>query len=319
MPYLNSSNLAMIAAKTGEYKDCDVVNQRALTRRGFLKFQVELSTKHQLTPGFFLDISRGRKEWIKFQYFCLSKFCYKCGHIGHDKSSCLRETIFACPPEGEAVMAYASVLGTPGRGTNGQNKRKGPVKGVSPKQTEEAIVRGKLLKKVIRVKEKTPGSVYGNNLKVVDNTQAKGEGSRTKRMTRTKATAGEIFRGRRTRSVSPLALADTSLPIYAEEIGLAEELMGPAQVDKFEPTPTLFLDPEDVSNFVHECPPPRKRKASLTLIPYVQRTEENTREFSQVIREMPGFSPAPNTQFKMGAGASSSSTRGDTKRRRGAG
>ncbi|KAM6546225.1 hypothetical protein CsatB_026961 [Cannabis sativa] len=106
MAYLNASNLTMIAAKTGEYKDCDVVNQRALTRRGFLKFQVELSTKHQLTPGFFVDISRGRKEWIKFQYFCLSKFCYKCGHIGHDKSSFLRETIFAFPLEGEAVMAY---------------------------------------------------------------------------------------------------------------------------------------------------------------------------------------------------------------------
>uniref|UniRef100_A0A803NWW7 Reverse transcriptase n=1 Tax=Cannabis sativa TaxID=3483 RepID=A0A803NWW7_CANSA len=105
-PYLNAMNTPRIAAKAGEYKGYVIMDQRTLARRGFLKFQVELSTQHQLSPGFFLDILRGRKEWIQFQYFRLPKFCYNCGFIGHDKNTCVRETSFAYPPEGAAVPAY---------------------------------------------------------------------------------------------------------------------------------------------------------------------------------------------------------------------
>uniref|UniRef100_A0A803P4J3 CCHC-type domain-containing protein n=1 Tax=Cannabis sativa TaxID=3483 RepID=A0A803P4J3_CANSA len=45
-----------------------------------------------------------------------------------------------------------------------------------------------------------------------------------------------------------------SWPIYASEIGLTEELMGPPPIDKYEPFPTLFNDPVDVS----ERPKPSK-------------------------------------------------------------
>ncbi|XP_030479312.1 uncharacterized protein LOC115696559 [Cannabis sativa] len=105
-PYLNSNNIPTIAAKAGEYKGCDIVNQKALARRGFLKFQVEISTKHQIVPGFFLDIYRGRKEWIQFQFFKLPKLCYNCGYLGHEKKTCIRETAYAYPPEGAAVLAF---------------------------------------------------------------------------------------------------------------------------------------------------------------------------------------------------------------------
>uniref|UniRef100_A0A803QQJ2 DUF4283 domain-containing protein n=1 Tax=Cannabis sativa TaxID=3483 RepID=A0A803QQJ2_CANSA len=422
-PYLNAMNTPRIAAKVGEYKGCDIVDQRTLARRGFLKFQVELSTQHQLSPGFFLDILRGRKEWIQFQYFRLPKFCYNCGFIRHDKNTCVRETSFAYPPEGAAVRAYGpwiraesaviscfntrnqlnffredrSVLRpSTGRspiqsnGKQGQNKGKGQDLGDIPTQLRKANENGKLKRKVIRTHENTSGTVYGKNLKVVDNGQKRPTGIKINDVTEVIHNTEVTHRERRIRSVSPRALRrhnkgkknaqDTDedilkkyssrpppsqrdggvittfmahvgptyekmidephkdlcksrnphkppepthfpWPIYVEEIGLAEELMGPAPIDKFEPIPTLFHDPIDVSNEVHECPQQRKRKASLTLVPYVQRTEYNTREFSREAPQLPPFSPGPvDTPFKVGSGASSSSaTRGGTKRRRVAG
>uniref|UniRef100_A0A803PUX1 CCHC-type domain-containing protein n=1 Tax=Cannabis sativa TaxID=3483 RepID=A0A803PUX1_CANSA len=409
-PYLNAMNTPRIAAKAGEYKGCDIVDQRALARRGFLKFQVELSTKHQVSPGFFLDIYRGRKEWIQFQYFRLPKFCYNCGHIGHDKKACFRETVFAFPPEGAAVPAFgpwiraeSSVIScfntrnqlnffredarhtqppvnrslTPAKEVKGKDKGKGLLKEDIPRQVQQTNENGRLKRKVIRVQEKSPGAGFGKNLKVVDNILKKPAGIKIHELTKDKGIPEELNQGRRTRSVSPRALrihnkgkltskeseneilkkysshlipteADGRVittimahigptyeqmidkphkelckyrnlhnhpepthfpwPIYAEEIKLVEELMGPAPINKYEPTPTLFHDPVDVSKLVHDCPQQRKRKASWTLIPYVQRTEENTREFSQEIPILPEFSPKSiENPFKMASGASTSS------------
>uniref|UniRef100_A0A803Q8C8 CCHC-type domain-containing protein n=1 Tax=Cannabis sativa TaxID=3483 RepID=A0A803Q8C8_CANSA len=414
-PYLNGVNSRTIAAKAGKFVGSDLADNRTVVRRGFLKFQVEIDTSHQLTSGFFLDVKRGRREWIQFRYFKLPKLCYNCGYLGHDKKECFRSTAFAYPPQGEAVPAYGPwmkaetaiyscfntrnqldffreglrVSSTPATATPADDPRS-KAKGKRPVQDlREQVLNQtasfKPTKKVIRVNNNGPGSVLGKNLKVVKDTCAYPTDKASKHQAFVSLRSKQLEKGRRARSISPSVLrrpiqgnnstpsdidilnkfssrpppnpADNGIlttimanigptydqmvekahvelcqsrqphkhpepthfpwPIYADEIGLAEELMGPAPIDKFEPTPTLFHDPIDVSDLIHQCPQPRKRKASLTLIPYVQHTAENTMDFSQEIPPMAEFSPAPNSTFKMGSGPSSSSTKNDKRRRKG--
>uniref|UniRef100_A0A803QPC0 Reverse transcriptase n=1 Tax=Cannabis sativa TaxID=3483 RepID=A0A803QPC0_CANSA len=437
-PYLNAVNTRTIASKAGRFIGGDLANQRTIMRRGFLKFQVEINTSFQLISGFFLDIKRGRKEWIQFRYFKLPKLCYNCGYLGHDKKACFRSTAFAFPPQGDAVPAYGPWMKaesaiyscfntrnqldfyredvgrtvTPARvppatvrqsNPTGNHPSVSPVRdplGIDPKskafgkrpiidsggkQVLPVTAQTKPMRKVIRVIDNGSGAVLGKNLKVVEKTSEKPVDKGKGLMASDAQGTRHFGMGRKTRSVSPRPLqrhyqgnnrtftdedilkkfssrpppnpADNGIlttimanigptydqmvdkahaelcqsrqphkhpepthfpwPIYAEEIGLAEELMGPAPVDKFEPIPTLFHDPVDVSDLVHHCPQPRKRKASLTLIPYVQHTEENTIEFTTEVPDLPKFSPAPNSPFKMGSGASSSSLKNDKRRRKG--
>uniref|UniRef100_A0A803NMC8 CCHC-type domain-containing protein n=1 Tax=Cannabis sativa TaxID=3483 RepID=A0A803NMC8_CANSA len=415
-PYLNAVNTRTIASKAGRFVGSDLANQRTILRRGFLKFQVELDTSHQLISGFFLDIKRGRKEWIQFRYFKLPKLCFNCGFLGHDKKSCFRSTAYAYPPQGAAVPAYgpwmkaesaifscfntrnqleffreeADRIISPARppptvDTFSKASGKRHVVDSNGKLSHHKSASKKPAKKVIRVNSNDPGAVLGKNLKVVEREKVNPMDKGKKLLHERVQSSMHPGKERRTRSVSPRAqqrhiqgnknpLSDVEIlnkyssrpppnpadngilttimanigptynqmvdkahvelcqsrqphkhpepthfpwPIYAEEIGLAEELMGPAPVDKYEPIPTLFHDPIDVTELVHPCPQPRKRKASLTLVPYVQHTEENTMEFSTDVPNLPGFSPAPNTPFKMGSGASSSSVKNDKRRKKG--
>ncbi|KAF4361342.1 hypothetical protein G4B88_005132 [Cannabis sativa] len=59
-----------------------------------------------LPAGFYLSISRGRKEWIQFKYRKLPKICFNCGYLAHDSSICTRERAFSFPPIGNAVPLY---------------------------------------------------------------------------------------------------------------------------------------------------------------------------------------------------------------------
>uniref|UniRef100_A0A803NMW7 Reverse transcriptase domain-containing protein n=1 Tax=Cannabis sativa TaxID=3483 RepID=A0A803NMW7_CANSA len=106
-------------------------------------------------------------------------------------------------------------------------------------------------------------------------------------------------------------------PINAGDTGLAEELMGQPLIDKFEPTLTLFHDPVDVSDHVHHCPRQRKRKFGLSLVPFVQRTPENSRVFNSKTPISPPFPPNSSTaHFSMGIGITSSSSKKKDKRRK---
>uniref|UniRef100_A0A803NWR9 Reverse transcriptase n=1 Tax=Cannabis sativa TaxID=3483 RepID=A0A803NWR9_CANSA len=416
-PYLNPINTPTIAAKAGTYMGCDTVDRKVIIRRGFFKIQVELSTEHQLSSGFYLDILRGRKEWIQFRYFKLPKVCYNCGHLGHDKNNCFRPTAYVYPPEGKAVMAFGpwikaetavfSCFNTRNqldyfreesngqrpswqqskvKPVDGRDKGKQPINGKEGQSVlnHKAVIRP--TKKVIRINQNTPGAVLGKNLKVVQQVHAETALTREGRTKQVEAGSELPNRGRRARSASPRlrnkhpqgnsaviseddiikkfssrpvptqddARVITTImanigphysqmiegphhklcksrqphnhpevthfpwPPYAKETGLAEELMGPIQVDKFEPNPTLFHDPLDVTEQVHPCPQARKRKASLNLVPYVPRTNENTREF---IQEIPHLLPVDTNRgevsFKVGSGATSSSTKKDKRRRKG--
>uniref|UniRef100_A0A803PAA5 Reverse transcriptase n=1 Tax=Cannabis sativa TaxID=3483 RepID=A0A803PAA5_CANSA len=417
-PYLNGVNSRTVASKAGRFIRNDHASAKTNIRRGFLKFQVEIDTSHQLSSGFFLDVKRGRKEWVQFRYFKLPKLCYNCGYLGHDKKSCFRSTAYAYPPEGAAVPAYGPWMKaesavfscfntrnqleffreaanstrlpanrTPADGTGNKDKGKRPID-VSRDHCREPFLQPatklKPEKKVIRVIDNSPGAILGKNLKVVEKTPLCPLVKSALSSVVTHPSSSS-YRERKARSASPRVrqlhiqgnsstLSDSDIlkkfssrpppnpadngilttimaqtgptyeqmiekphvelcssrqphkhpepthfpwPIYAEEIGLTEELMGPPQVDKYEPAPTLFHDPEDVSTLVHPCPQPRKRKASLTLVPYVQRLPDNTMDFSLEVPKLPEFSSSLDTPFKMGSGASSSSLKNDKRRRKG--
>uniref|UniRef100_A0A803Q029 Reverse transcriptase domain-containing protein n=1 Tax=Cannabis sativa TaxID=3483 RepID=A0A803Q029_CANSA len=295
-PYLNPINTSRVAAKAGVYVGCDTVDRKLLIRRGF----------------------------FKFQYFKLLKLCYNCGHLGHDKKSCFSSTVYVYPPEGKAVLAFGPWMkaktavysyfnirnqlnyfreesigqrprsqGNTLKPVDLKNKGKQPMTSIGSQNVLRTKLVVKTTKKAIRVPQEHPGSNSGKKLELV---------KRKTVVVADKQSAESI-----SKEASPKAL-------FMDR----QELMGPVQVDKFEPSPTLFHDPLDVTDEIHPCPQPRKRKASLHLIPYIPRTSENTREFDQAIPDLPAIDVDKSTAcFKMGSGASSSTTKKDKRRKKG--
>uniref|UniRef100_A0A803PI57 DUF4283 domain-containing protein n=1 Tax=Cannabis sativa TaxID=3483 RepID=A0A803PI57_CANSA len=383
-PYLNLVNTPTIAAKAGVFKGSDIVEKRTIYRRGFLKFQVEISTKHQLLAGFFLDIYRGRKEWIQFRYSKLPKVCFNYGFLGHDKKVCLKLTTFAFLPEGKAVPAYDpwirsesavfSCFNTRNQLDFYRDANNGPQR--KPGLEERSSSRWKTPIAPATEKGKAPIA----DLQVTDRSYIPIDHAKQR-----SPAIEKLYRDTRARSISPRALRRPNLynkgtdgdnkiikkisscpcpnprdngvlttimanlgptynqmiekphtdlcksrqpqkhpepthfpwPTYASEIGLTKDLMGPPAIDKFEPTPTNFHDPPDVSAQVHDCPQPRKRKASLTLIPFVQRLTDNPFLFEAETPILPPFSPNPNNlEFKVSDLSSASTSKRKIKRKR---
>uniref|UniRef100_A0A803PAC8 DUF4283 domain-containing protein n=1 Tax=Cannabis sativa TaxID=3483 RepID=A0A803PAC8_CANSA len=232
-PYLNGVNSHTVATKAGRFIRNDQVDTKTNIRRGFLKFQVEIDTTHQLSSGFFLDIKRGRKEWIQFRYFKLPKLCYNCGYHGHDKRTFFRSTTFAYPHVGATVPTYGpwmkaesvvfSCFNTrnqleyfreeagrtplperrpPVSGANIKDKGKRPVAANSREPSLQSAPIAKPIRKVIRVNDNSPGAILGKNLKIVEKlppcpmVNSKHSNAGTLPST-------SINRGRKARSVSP--------------------------------------------------------------------------------------------------------------------
>uniref|UniRef100_A0A803PE82 DUF4283 domain-containing protein n=1 Tax=Cannabis sativa TaxID=3483 RepID=A0A803PE82_CANSA len=353
-PYLNRSNIPTVGRKAGIFKRSDTADQRLITRRGFFKFQVEIDVLQPLSTGFYLDMRRGRKEWIQFRFFKLPR----------------KESSVLPPTKERSTTKEKGKSPVTDRHYGGRQRTQIP----------------KPVKKVIRINDRTAGATFGKNLKVVEKNPLCPAGACSSKAASVPQNSSELIRDRRARSISPsfwrrhgkgnsITLSNEEIvkkfssrpypdardaqviatimsqngptylqtiegpheevcmsrqphkypektpfpwPSYAEEVGLAEELMGPVQVDKFEPVLTLFHDPKDVSDEIHPCPQPRKRKACPNLMPYVPRTEENTKEFSMEIPEMLPFSPNPSTStFKIGAGAPATNSKTEKRRRKG--
>uniref|UniRef100_A0A803Q2M5 Reverse transcriptase n=1 Tax=Cannabis sativa TaxID=3483 RepID=A0A803Q2M5_CANSA len=182
--------------------------------------------------------------------------------------------------------------------SNSKSMGKRPVQEIPRKQSLQQPPCTKPSRKVVRIKSNEPGSSLGKYLKVVNKGAPNPLDKRPGGSNLAPRVSRQDGRGRMARSVSPRALR-----IH--------------QQDKFEPIPTLFHDPTDVSELVHHCPQPRKRKASLTLISYVQHLPENSGDFNTDLPELPAFSPSPDSSFKMGSGASTSSLKNDKRRKKG--
>uniref|UniRef100_A0A803NK38 Reverse transcriptase domain-containing protein n=1 Tax=Cannabis sativa TaxID=3483 RepID=A0A803NK38_CANSA len=58
--------------------------------------------------GFYLNISRDRKEWVQFKYHKLPAICFNCGCLAHSFDKCNRPQEFAYPPVGKAVPLYGA-------------------------------------------------------------------------------------------------------------------------------------------------------------------------------------------------------------------
>uniref|UniRef100_A0A803Q5I6 DUF4283 domain-containing protein n=1 Tax=Cannabis sativa TaxID=3483 RepID=A0A803Q5I6_CANSA len=78
-PYLNRINTPTIAAKAGDYKGCDTVDQKVIVRRGFLKSRWKSLRNTSFHRDSFLTFTE--------------KFC-------------IRSTPYAYPPEGDAIPAF---------------------------------------------------------------------------------------------------------------------------------------------------------------------------------------------------------------------
>uniref|UniRef100_A0A803QPG8 Zinc knuckle CX2CX4HX4C domain-containing protein n=1 Tax=Cannabis sativa TaxID=3483 RepID=A0A803QPG8_CANSA len=107
-PYLTWENTDVIARKVGEYIDFDRATRTTIARRGFLKFQVDILLNQRLVAGFYLNISRDRKEWVQFKYHKLPAVCFTCGHLAHSYGKCDRPMEYAYPPVGKAVPLYGA-------------------------------------------------------------------------------------------------------------------------------------------------------------------------------------------------------------------
>ncbi|KAF4380628.1 hypothetical protein G4B88_008779 [Cannabis sativa] len=64
--------------------------------------------EERLVAGFYLNISRDRKEWVQFKYHKLPAICFTCGHLAHSYEKCNRTPQFAFPPIGRAVPFYGA-------------------------------------------------------------------------------------------------------------------------------------------------------------------------------------------------------------------
>uniref|UniRef100_A0A803P656 Reverse transcriptase domain-containing protein n=1 Tax=Cannabis sativa TaxID=3483 RepID=A0A803P656_CANSA len=340
-PYLNGVNTRTIAAKAGRFVGSDLANQRTVTRRSFLKFQVEIDTSHQLTSGFFLDIKRGRKEWIQFRYFKLPKLCYNCGYLGHDKKACFRSTAYAYPPQGAAVPAYGPWMKAEsavftyfntrnqfdffreGAGRSFTTVNTSPVadpnsKAMGKRQVQDvnrvqplqhtACNRDKSLhqtacikptRKVIRVTNNGPGATLGRNLKVVEKTSVKPLNINIgHKFSDTLATRHP--RKERKQSVSPSVLLRHTQHLWTSFSQCLPYFM------------TQLMSPIWSINAYS-----RKRKASLTLVPYVQHLRGKHHGILTKKSCPTEFSRLLTLGLRWSSGASSSSTKLDKRRRKG--
>uniref|UniRef100_A0A803QFA3 DUF4283 domain-containing protein n=1 Tax=Cannabis sativa TaxID=3483 RepID=A0A803QFA3_CANSA len=105
-PYLTWENIDVVAKEVGVYIDFDRVSHATITKRGFLKFQVDVRIDQKLVAGFYLSISRDRKEWIQFNYHKLPALFFNCGLLAHSLSPYEKLTKYAYPPIGNAVPLY---------------------------------------------------------------------------------------------------------------------------------------------------------------------------------------------------------------------
>ena len=65
----------------------------------------KIGCQHPLHPEIFLPLSNLNDLWISLKYEKLATFCYNCGIIGHDDSSCIGKTALLCNPHGHYFKA----------------------------------------------------------------------------------------------------------------------------------------------------------------------------------------------------------------------
>ncbi|KAI8025162.1 hypothetical protein LOK49_LG02G00868 [Camellia lanceoleosa] len=90
---LTKANGELIGSKIGKLIRVEAHYEGLLLYRNFLRVRVEVDVSKPLPRGFTLtrggnSQKDGSNLWISFKYERLSDFCFDCGRIGHERTTC---------------------------------------------------------------------------------------------------------------------------------------------------------------------------------------------------------------------------------------
>ncbi|KAI8005809.1 hypothetical protein LOK49_LG07G01061 [Camellia lanceoleosa] len=87
---LTRQNGEIIGRRIGNHIGVETLHDGLLLERSFLRLMVEVDVSKPLPRGFILQHhgSQDKEVWVSYKYEKLSDFCYDCGRLGHDNSSC---------------------------------------------------------------------------------------------------------------------------------------------------------------------------------------------------------------------------------------
>lgn len=88
---ITKNNIRKAAANAGEVLDVEWKDSDVLKSFSIPKALVKVKVKDPLCTGFSLSRNNGKNLDITFKYEKLATFCYDCGIIGHEQSSCTLE------------------------------------------------------------------------------------------------------------------------------------------------------------------------------------------------------------------------------------
>uniref|UniRef100_A0A803P9D2 DUF4283 domain-containing protein n=1 Tax=Cannabis sativa TaxID=3483 RepID=A0A803P9D2_CANSA len=257
-------------AKAGEYKGYDMADQRTIQRRGFLKFQTlgpSIPPKGEAVAAF--------GPWIKVE-----SVVYSCFNT-RNQLDCLCAANGVNPIRPIAPLSSGNVSGEPVFNLKDKGKS---LLGNSNSRMETTFSPCLPKKKVITVQTNQPEKFIqdrrtksispsllrfhslGKKASDIDNEINKKYTSRPipnprdeRVLTAIMANVGPTYKQMIESPHSDLCKSRQPhkhpepthfpWPIYAIEIGLTEELMGPPPIEKYEPFPTIFHDPVDVSEW----------------------------------------------------------------------
>ncbi|KAH7524654.1 hypothetical protein FEM48_Zijuj06G0142500 [Ziziphus jujuba var. spinosa] len=87
LQFMTKDNVLKIGSLFEAVLSCELTSRTHLVGTKYMRIQVELDIRKPIPAGFFQRMVNGT-VWIQFAYERMVDFCYNCGIIGHDKTSC---------------------------------------------------------------------------------------------------------------------------------------------------------------------------------------------------------------------------------------
>ncbi|KAH7528312.1 hypothetical protein FEM48_Zijuj05G0059400 [Ziziphus jujuba var. spinosa] len=108
--YITKENALKIGERIGKVLKVDFNNDDRVINRSFLRVWVEVDVEKPLMAGFFHKKSLEQTTWIQFKYDRISKFCFKCGRLGHLLNDCIKaEEVITIAPNGSSTINPSKV------------------------------------------------------------------------------------------------------------------------------------------------------------------------------------------------------------------
>ncbi|KAL5538255.1 hypothetical protein UlMin_042244 [Ulmus minor] len=107
---VSKENVGQIAATGGEVMAIEYDSVNAIWSE-FIRVKVQVELKSPLKPGVFIPLKGKQPVWVQLKYEKIGDFCYKCGRLGHDRSSYLEKEVTKIEStEGRHVPVYGPWL-----------------------------------------------------------------------------------------------------------------------------------------------------------------------------------------------------------------